>query len=392
MDAHDDDDGRTVDSGSRRRFLAASGAAAASSLAGCSGVLTGSSDDGDSGSVGLSDFRGSGPMVEQRGEPDGTSIDELPDLSGSLTVYLGGGEGGLYLTLIELLEQEYADFEVQHQRNSSSDLANTIIEESKAGAVQADAFLAVDAGSLGTVAREGAAASLSDDVLEPVPDAFQDGEGRWVGFAGRARAVPYNTNELSAEDVPSSIQEFPESDALADAMGWGPSYGAFQSMVTAMRLSRGDEATRSWLEAMLDAGVTQYSNEWEVSNAVADGELNAGFANHYYALRVQRDRPDAPIDLAFTENDAGALVNVSGAQLLDGSENVDLAENFFRHLLSAEAQEFFATRTFAYPMIPGVEPVGGLPTIDELNPPDIDLTELADVSGTVDMLRDVGAL
>nr|WP_226021336.1 extracellular solute-binding protein [Halomicrobium salinisoli] len=389
MDAHDDDDGRIVDSGSRRRFLATTGAAAAASLAGCGGFLTGSSDDA-SGSVSLSDFRGSGPMVEQRGEPDGTSISELPDLSGELTVYLGGGEGGLYLDLIELLETEYADFDVNHQRDSSSDLANKIIEESRAGAVQADAFLAVDAGSLGAVAEEDAAASLGEDVLEPVPDAFRDGQGRWVGFAGRARAVPYNTNELSESDVPSTVHDFP--DTIAGSMGWGPSYGAFQSFVTAMRLDRGDDATRDWLNAMLEAGVSQYGNEWEVSNAVANGELQAGFANHYYTLRVKRSRPDAPIGLAFTEGDAGALVNVSGAQLLQGSENVDLAENFFRHLLSAEAQEFFATRTFAYPMIPGVEPVGGLPTIDELNPPDIDLTELADVSGTVDMLRDVGAL
>jgi len=393
MDAHDDDDGRIVDSGSRRRFLATTGAAAAASLAGCGGFLTGSSNDGGDGGtteVTLDSFRGSGPMVEQRGEPGGTSIDELPELSGELTIYLGGGEGGLYLDLIELLEQEYPDFEVEHQLNASSDLANTIIEESEAGTTQADAFLAVDAGSLGAVAETGAAASLSDEVLEPVPDDFQDGQGRWVGFAGRARAIPYNTNERSADEIPSTVHDFPNT--IADSMGWAPSYGAFQSFVTAMRLNRGDEETRAWLNAMLDAGVSQYANEWEVSNAVADGELLAGFANHYYTLRVVRGRPDAPIDLAFTENDAGALVNVSGAQLLEGSENVELAENFFRHLLSAEAQEFFATRTFAYPMIPGVEPVGGLPTIDELNPPDIDLTELSDVSGTVDMLRDVGAL
>jgi iron(III) transport system substrate-binding protein len=316
----------------------------------------------------------------------------LPELEGELTMYLGGGEGGLYLQLIDLLERIYPDFTVNHQRNSSSDLANTIIEENKAGASPADIFMSIDAGSLGQVAETGAAATLSDSVLEPVPSAFADPDGAWVGFAGRARAVPYNAANYSESDVPTNVADFPDTEAFQNAFGWAPSYGAFQSFITAMRLTKGDDETRAWLNAMLDAGVSQYGNEFEISNAVANGELTAGFANHYYALRIKRDRPEAPVELAFTENDAGALVNVSGAQILQSSEKQELASQFIRHLHTVEAQEFFATRTFAYPMIAGVEPVGGLPRIDELAPPEIDLSELSDVSGTVDMLREVGAL
>jgi iron(III) transport system substrate-binding protein len=397
MEDHADDDGgarrNSSRFSSRRRFLATSGALATGALAGCTDVLPGGSGDGTNASeLSLGDFRGSGPLVEQRSAPEGTSISELPDLSGELTMYLGGGESGLYLDLIDLLEQIYPDFSVSSQQESASNLANRIAEENRAGSTPADVFMAVDAGALGSVAENDAAVSLSSDVTDPVRDAFTDSEGRWVGFAGRARAVPYNTDELSADDVPSAVADFPQTDAFGDSFGWAPSYSAFQSFVTAMRVIEDDETTRDWLQSMQDLGVTTYDNEFAVSNRVADGEIAAGFANHYYALRVQSDRSSAPIDLAFTEGDAGALVNVSGAQILDGSENVDLAENFLRHVLSAEAQEFFATRTYAYPMIEGVAPVGGLPTIDELNPPDIDLTELSDIGGTVDMLRDVGVL
>jgi len=386
---------------SRRRFLALSGTTATAAIAGCSGIL-GGGDGGDGGSDGgtgsgtgqlsLSDFRGSGPLVAQRDAPGGTSIEELPDLSGELTLYLGGGEGGLYLDLIELFEQLYPDFSANHRLEASSDLANTIIEENEAGASPADVFMSIDAGSLGAVANAGATASLPDEALSTVPDAYQDSEGRWVGIAGRARAIPYNTNQISESDIPSTVQEFPEAAALENSMGWAPSYGAFQSFVTAMRLIRGDDETMSWLQAMQDHGITTYADEFRVSNACADGELTAGFANHYYTLRVQSARESAPIGLAFTEGDAGALVNVSGLEIINGTDNADLAANFVRHVLSAEAQEFFATRTFAYPMIPGVAPVGDLPRIDDLNPPDINLTELADVAGTVDLLRDAGVL
>ena len=374
---------------SRRRFLALGGATVAGSLAGCFGLF---SEENNAVGVSLSDFRGSGPLVESRGQPGGTSIADLPDLAGDLTVYVGGGEGGLYLDLLTLFEQAYSGFTVNQRVEGSSSLANTIIEENENDATRADVFMSVDAGSLGAVANAGATQSLPSEALNAVPGSFQDDDGRWVGFAGRARAIPYNTNSLSPSDIPNSVHDFPDTAALEGAMGWAPTYGAFQSFITAMRLNRGDDAARSWLESMQNHGITEYDNEFAVSNSAADGELAAGFANHYYSLRVRSARRNAPLDLYFTEGDAGSLVNVSGLEILNGTNNAELAGNFIRHVLSAEAQEYFATRAFAYPMIAGVPPVGGLPRIDELNPPDIDLTELADVSGTVDLMRDVGVL
>ena len=386
-DRHDSDETGTP----RRRFLALGGTTAAAALAGCSGLLgeSGGSETGAATTT-LDDFRGSGPLVDGRDAPSGTSVDDLPALEGELTVYLGGGEGGLYLDLIRLFERKYDNFTTNHRLEGSSSLANTIIEESEAGAPQADVFMSIDAGSLGAVANAGATAALPEEALSSVPADYQDSEGRWVGIAGRARAIPYNSEQISASDIPSTVQEFPDTEALDGTMGWTPSYGAFQSFITAMRLTRGDDETKAWLEAMLESGITEYDNEFRVTNAVANGELTAGFANHYYSLRVQAARESTPLELAFTEGDAGALVNVSGLEILDGTQNAELAGNFVRHVLSAEAQEFFATRTYAYPMIPGVDPVGDLPRIDELNPPDIDLTELADVSGTVELMRDAG--
>lgn len=377
-------------SSNRRRILAAGAAAGTASLAGCFGMFGGDDGDGSALDVSLADFRGSGPMVSGRPEPGGTSIAELPDLEGELNFYLGGGEGGLYLDLIDLLSEIYPDFSYQQSLDSSSQLSNRITEEVAAGASQADVFLAVDAGSLGNVAQNDAAVSLPSEVTGEVPSSLQ-AEG-WIGFAGRARAVPYNTNQLSASQIPDTVQDFPGTSVLDGSTGWAPTYSAFQSFITAMRLIRGESETRSWLNAMVDAGVEQFPNEFRISNEVANGSLAAGFANHYYALRVRSQRQDAPVELAFTSGDAGALINVSGAQIVKGVNNQELAENFIRHLLSAEAQEFFATRTFAYPTISGVEPVGGLPTIDELNPPDINLAELADTEPTLELLSETGIL
>lgn len=373
----------------RRRFLAGLAGGAAVGLAGCANPFTGPATE--TGEVTLADFRGSGPLVESRGEYEGTRIADLPDLSGTLTIYLGGGEGGIYGDLLDLFRRIYPDFEAEVSDAPSAQLANTLLEEAAGGSTRPDVFWSIDAGSLAVVADNGLFAPMAAEVVSAVPQVYHP-DDQWVGVAGRARAVPYNTDALAADDVPETVMDFPGTTAFTDAIGWAPSYGAFQSFVTAMRVVEGEAATRQWLEDMLTLGASTYNNEFFVSNAVADGELRAGFANHYYALRVRASRPDAPIALAFTSGDAGALVNVSGVGVLSDSANQELARNFAHHLLTVEAQEFFATRSFAYPTVADIPPVGGLPTIDELDPPDLDLSELADLEPTLDLMREVGLL
>jgi iron(III) transport system substrate-binding protein len=397
---------------SRRKFIAATGAVTAAGIAGCTGGGNGNGNGNGNGDgngdgstttpapyepgnatmnqMALGEFQGSGAILEGRAAPGGRSMGDLPNLSGELQIYLGGGEGGLYLELFDFLEQIYPEFSYTSSAAPSSEIASQIQQEAQADQIQGDVFISIGAGSLGAITESGATRSLSTETVDPVPDAFVEPDRNWVGIAGRARAVPYNTDELSEGDVPDSVMDFPDAGVLQDSMGWAPSYGAFQDFVTAMRLLEGEDATRQWLEDMQAAGITTYPNEFVISDAVSTGELNAGFANHYYSLRVLNGAPDRPLDLAFTSGDAGSLVNVSGAALLDREENAGLADVFVRHMLTAEAQEFFATRTYAYPMLPGVPPVGDLPTIDELNTPDIDLTELSDTGPTLDIMRDAG--
>jgi iron(III) transport system substrate-binding protein len=173
-------------------------------------------------------------------------------------------------------------------------------------------------------------------------------------------------------------------------LAWAPSYGSCQAFVTAMRIIEGEEATLEWLESIVESGITPYNNEFRVCEEIAEGTADAGFTNHYYIQRVLDGDSEASIATAFTEGDAGAVFNVAGAALVDTATDTELAGNFVRHLLSAEAQDYFARSTFEYPLIPDVEPIGDLPTIDELDVPEIDLAELSDLEATVDLMREAG--
>ena len=365
----------------RRRFLAASAAVGTAGLAGCSGPLGGDGND-DSGD-GESQIGQIGSGREGRDAPGGTPMAEMPDLEGELTVYSGRGEF-LVGDLLSYIGDLYDGFSVTPRYGGSTDLVNQIINEGDGS--QADVFYSVNAGSLGALADADRTEPLPEDILNLVRSEFQTEE--WIGTSGRARTVPYNTNAFSEDDLAEDIMAYSEFDG---DLGWAPSYGSCQAFVTAMRILEGEEATRQWLEDVVEAGIQGYPDEFAVCQAVADGEVDAGLTNHYYIQRVLAGSPDAPIATAFTENDAGSIFNVAGAAVTDVAADTTLAENFIRHLLSAEAQDYFARTTFEYPLIPDVEPVGDLPTIDELNPPsELDLTQLSDVEPTIDLMRDVG--
>ncbi|MDY6779295.1 MAG: ABC transporter substrate-binding protein, partial [Halobacteria archaeon] len=165
-----------------------------------------------------------------------------------------------------------------------------------------------------------------------------------------------------------------------------------QSFVTAMRIINGDEKTRRWLRGIKEMGVTSYSGEFSVTNSVAEGEIGVGLANHYYTLRLKQAKPDAPLELAFTSDDAGSLINTSGGLVLSASDQQETATNLIRHFHTRSVQQHLTKNGYEYPLVPGVEPAGNLPPISQLNPPDINLSKLSNLQPTLKLLRDTEVL
>lgn len=311
------------------------------------------------------------------------SVEELPALEGELTLYLGRGEGGLYENVLDAIQQRNPALELNIRRGPTAALANAIVAESRAGVRRANLFWAVDTGAIGLISNEGLARELPQDLTNQLQANFR--YEKWSPITGRIRTLPYNTERLTAADVPDDVMAVPDSGL---SIGWAPAYASFQSFVTAMRLLEGEQATGEWLQKM-DKVARSYAGELGVVMAVERGEVDMGFANHYYTLRLKAGKPDATVDLAFTNNDAGCLVNASGiVALSDG----DLPINFIRYLLTREVQSFLSSEAFEIPLVDGVAPPQGLPDLATIQPPDINLTRLADLRPTLDLMRDVGVL
>ncbi|MDO6463328.1 extracellular solute-binding protein [Pseudoalteromonas carrageenovora] len=311
------------------------------------------------------------------------SVDDLPKLKGELTLYLGRGEGGLYENVLQAIQKRNPDFKLGIRRGPTAALANTIVAEAKAGVKRADIFWAVDSGAIGLVTDAGLAQKIPTDLSEQLQPQFRYKE--WAPVTGRIRTLPYNTSRLTKDQIPTSIMEIADSDL---SIGWAPAYASFQSFVTAMRILEGDDKTAKWLKKVQKRSKT-YAGELGVVMGVERGEVDIGFANHYYTLRLKSGKPDAKLDLAFTQNDAGCLVNASGVLALNDDP---LATNFIRYLLSKEVQGYLATEAYEIPLINNISQPDGLPSLANISPPKIDLTQLADLRPTIDLMRNNGVL
>ncbi len=310
---------------------------------------------------------------------------------GTLTVYSGRSEE-LVGPLIERFEDE-TGISVSVRYGNSGELAATLLEEGENS--PADVFFAQDPASIGSVADAGLLDDLPDGVLGRVPSRFSDGAGKWVGVSGRARVVVYDSTRVDPATLPADESGF-TSPEWEGRIAVAPTNGSFLAFVAAKILLDGEAETLSWLEAMRDNRAPSYSGNSVIVGAVDDGEVDAGLVNHYYLFRRIAEEGGANVVAAnhfLTGAGAASLVMPAGVGVLETSDQRDDAEDFVEFLLSASSQKYFADETFEYPLAAGVAASPGLPALDSLSTPRVDLSSLAAVLDlATDLVAEAGLL
>lgn len=309
--------------------------------------------------------------------------------SQTLTVY-SGREEELVGDLLSRFESDSGiDLDVRY--GDSAELAATILEEGESS--PADVFFSQDAGSLGAVAEAGLFQGLDGEILDRVDERFRSADGSWVGTSGRARVAAYNTDRLDPADLPDTILAFAEPE-WKGRIGFPPTNSSFQAFVAAMIELEGEDATRAFLEGLQANDPTLYEDNSSTVRGIAAGEIEVGFVNHYYLYEVGAEEGDIPVaNHFFTGGDPGALVNAAGVGILGTTDAEEAAQQFVDYLTGDEGQRFFAEDTFEYPVVPGLEPSVELVPLEEIESPDVDLSNLgATIEPALDLLAEVGLL
>jgi iron(III) transport system substrate-binding protein len=319
------------------------------------------------------------------GEPAGES--------NHLVIYSGRNESLVGPVIDQFETASGIDVDVRY--GGTAELAGVLLEEGSNS--PADIFYAQDPGGLGAVQTAGLLAPLPPTTLELVPERFASEAGEWIGVSGRARTVVYNTAAITdpASQLPDDLWGFTDP-AWQGRLGWAPTNGSFQAMITAMRAIWGDEKTGQWLQGIQANDPAVFDSNTPIVAAVGRGEIEAGFVNHYYLYRFlsEEGQDFAARNYFLPGGGPGSLIMVSGAGILKSAANPENAQKFIDFLLSLPTQQYFAAQTFEYPLIEGANTVSGLVPLAELDAQaaNIDLSQLADLAGTQKMLLDLGII
>jgi iron(III) transport system substrate-binding protein len=305
----------------------------------------------------------------------------------TVTIYSGRTENLIGPILEDFAAETGIDVRVRY--GQSADLALLIEEEGDR--TPADVFLSQSPGAVEVLDEAGRLAALPDELLALVPASVRDGDGRWIGFSGRQRVLVYNPDLVEVAELPASVFELTDP-RWSGRLGIAPANGSFQDFVTAMRSTEGDAATSAWLEGLAANGVQSYANNNAIVAAVGRGEVAAGLVNHYYNFRFLTEDPNhRGVNHQFASDDPGAILIVTGAAVIAGTDDMDAAVQLVEWLLGEPAQRYFADETFEYPLAEGVEPSGDIPPASFSSVADLDFSGLGDgLAGTRELITRAG--
>lgn len=309
-----------------------------------------------------------------------------PEPTGPIVVYSGRSEN-LVGPLLEAFTAS-TGIEVQVKYGNTPELAATILEEGARS--PADLFFSQDGGALGALSQAGLLTKLPDELLAQVDSRFRSRQGEWIGTSARARVVAYNTDRLTPADLPESIWGFTEPE-WRGRIGWVPGNASFHTFVTALRELEGDAKAKQWLEEIHANDAIEYHSNGVALAAAAAGEVDVAFVNHYYLHRYLQEQGEGfKARNHYLSGDAGALVNVAGVGILKTAAHEAAALKLAEWLLSEEAQTMVVQDNGEYPINPLVKPPFDMPPLTELNVPDLDLSDLDDLEGTLQLLHEAG--
>ena len=315
-----------------------------------------------------------------------SSNEQATDVT-ELTVYSGRSE--------EFIAPFFAEWEAQSgiklniRYGDSAELAAQILEEGSNS--PADLFLSQDAGSLGAVAEAGLFTQLSDEIASAIPANYVAANRNWVGVTGRARVFAYAPDRVKT--LPLSVTDLTKSE-YKNQIGIAPTNASFQAFLTALIENKGADFAKDWLKALQANGVKIYAKNSGIVEAIDKGEISIGLVNHYYIWEVSEGLGRA-INVKndfFAPGDLGNLINVSGAGVLASSKKYAAAEDLINYLTSATTQAKFVSDTHEYALVSGAPAPEGVPALDQIGAPSVDLATLKNIKQTQDLLIEVGLL
>jgi iron(III) transport system substrate-binding protein len=255
--------------------------------------------------------------------------------------------------------------------NDDEDVLTAKIEQ-EGSRSPADVIFTENSNWLQQLADKGLLAKVQSNTLKPIPAADSARDGEWVGISARVSALVYNTKDLTASQLPTSVLD------LADPKWKGkieiaPSETDFWPVVSSVEDTYGHAKALAWLKGLkANAGANVVPDNETIVADVNKGVAELGIINHYYFYRLKAETAAASVHAGlsyFAPKDAGYIKTISGAAVLKSSEHPSAAQEFLKFLTSHAGQTTIAHgESFEYPLAAGVAPNPAVTPLSQLSP------------------------
>ncbi len=227
----------------------------------------------------------------------------------------------------------------------------------------ADLFITVDVGRLWRADQSGLLADLRSEVLEArIPASLRHPQGRWYGFATRARIIFFNKELVDGKAI-RTYEDLadPRWKGLVCIRSSSNIYNL--SLLASLIAHLGPEAAEEWAAGVVANFAREpVGGDTDQLRGLASGECGIALANSYYFARLMRSGAERDkalvkaVGVIFPNQDGrGAHVNISGAALVKTAPHPENARAFLEYLTSREAQLYFTGVNNEYPVVGGLE-------------------------------------
>lgn len=310
--------------------------------------------------------------------------------SGDALVLYSGRNEALVGPLVEQFTTD-TGIAVDVRYGSTGEISALLQEEGDKS--PADVFLSQDAGALGALTTAGLSSTLPAELTDKVPAGFTSDDDSWVGITGRARVIVYDSQQLTEAEVPATVDAL-TGEQWKGQVAFAPGNASFQSFVTAQRVLQGEQAADAWVSGMAANEPVLTESNGDSLELVNQGTAKLGLINHYYwyEMAAETGADQMRAQLKFLPGDPGGIVNVTGAAILKSAEGNADAQAFVDYLLSDKGQKYFVEQTYEYPLVDGVAAPEGLPSLQSLVNPGLDLSDLSSLNQTQELLAQHGLI
>lgn len=260
------------------------------------------------------------------------------------------------------------------EETKSTGLLNRLIAEKNRP--QADVFWSGDPVRAAVLKSKGISAPFKPDNPADTTGRFSDAEGHWSALSARARVLIVNTNLVSADGMPRSIDAFLHPNWKGKACIANPLFGTTSMHVAALFETMGEAKAKEFFEGLRANEVKMLSSNGEVKRRVAAGEFAFGLTDTDDASVAMKE--GKPVTIVYPDQHrAGTLIVPNAAVLIARAPNSRNGKQFIEYLLTPEVEKILAESEAAQmPLRPGVSVPPNVRRVDQIKAMTVDYEKL----------------